>query len=220
MNFEGFFNDYQDKQLGIVALINNQLVSSTENAGKVESYGIDLETTWVTPLEGLVLSLNVGWLEADFIEFLRFVDSDPGAPFVPVQIDVADDNRLGYSPKWTVQPRLSYELPIGEYGSIAFATDLSYRTKSFTDSPMPIINTGTGLVRTPDVLTPTRVQKAHAMWGAAITYRTPDEHWRVGVEVRNLTDQRVQVNSFEVGPIVSAGFTLPRTYLFSASYEY
>jgi outer membrane receptor protein involved in Fe transport len=76
------------------------------------------------------------------------------------------------------------------------------------------------LVRTPDVLTPSRIQKKHALWGAGLTYRTPDEHWRLGIEVRNITDERVQVNSFEVGPIVAAGYTLPRTWALTASYDF
>jgi iron complex outermembrane receptor protein len=223
VNAEGFYNDYTDKQLGVIRLDPNtgSLLSTTENAGVVHSYGIDLETMWLTPLEGLTLALNFGWLEADFIKFLRDADADAVTPGIqPVTIDVADDNRLGYSPKWTVQPRALYELDLGGIGSLTFSTDVSWRSRSFTDSPMPLFNVGAGLVRTPDALTPFRIQKAHTLWNASVAWRSGDGNWRVALEGKNLLDRRVQVNSFEVGPIVAAGFNPPRMWIVSAGYDY
>jgi outer membrane receptor protein involved in Fe transport len=66
-----FFQDYSDKQVSVrvVDPITNLTARKTENAGSAEVWGVELETTWFTPVEGLFFTAGYTWLDTEYVKF-------------------------------------------------------------------------------------------------------------------------------------------------------
>lgn len=199
INSEIFFNDYQDKQLATIGLSNGELVEAVDNVGEMESSGIEMELTWLPPVDGLMFGLNVGYLDVDLKEFAS------------AEGDKADTTAIGFSPDWTVQSRLSYEFDLSDWGSLMLGTDVSYRTSSYTNSPIDLTN---------EAAAEAQVQKEHAIWNAIAAFRSADQHWRVALEGKNLEDKRVITNTFDLTLFQTAGYNMPRTWAVTVGYEF
>lgn len=198
LNGELFFNDYTDKQLSTIVLAGGQLAETVGNVGELESSGVELELTWLPPVDGLVLGMNVGYLDTD----IKSYKSGEG--------DLADTTAIGFSPDWTVQGRVSYEFDLAETGTVTLGTDVSYRTESYTNSPIDLSSN----------FAESQIQEEHAIWNAVAAFRSADQHWRVALEGKNLEDKRVLTNSFVVGPFATGGYNMPRTWAVSLGYEF
>jgi iron complex outermembrane receptor protein len=204
-NTELFYNDYTDKQLSTVFLIDNSLGKVTKNAGQVHTYGVDMDLAWVTPLKGLRAGLTAGYLKTKVQHYFD-IDANTGQ-----LIDRAPNTRLGFSPEWTGAVNLSYTMPLAAVGELTFAGNVAYRSMSYTDSPIDLTSTAASL----------EVQRAHATENAGITYRTSDERWHVALEGRNLSDKRVITNSFNAGVGTVIGqYNDPRTWSLSVGYNF
>ncbi|WP_075998724.1 TonB-dependent receptor [Pseudohalioglobus lutimaris] len=201
VNAEAFFNDYQDKQLATLSLSldSADLVESVGNVGELESSGVEVELTWLPEVDGLALGLNVGYLDVDVKEYA----SEEG--------DRADTTGIGFSPDWTVQARVAYDFDLADLGSLMIGTDVSYRSESFTNSPIDLTNTAAAEAQ---------IQDEHAIWNAIAAFRSADGHWRVAVEGKNLEDKRVITNSYDLTLFQTAGYNMPRTWAVSVGYEF
>jgi iron complex outermembrane receptor protein len=202
LNGEIFYNDYQDKQLATIGLVGGDLAQVTDNVGELETSGAEVELTWLPAVDGLLVGLNVGYLDSDVKEFL--VATEGGT------VDISDDVAMGFAPEWTVQARVNYDFDIGSAGSLMFGTDVSYRTESYTALT----------VNTSSPAADAQVQDEHAIWNAIAAWRSPNQNWRVAVEGKNLTDERVQVNTFDLDVFITTGWNLPRTWAVTVGYEF
>ena len=203
LNTEFFYNDYKDKQLATIVLEGSDLTRLTSNVGKVTQWGGEFEMTWLTPLEGLLLNFNVGYLDSDVDEFKSFDDDGN-------RIDLADTTELGYSPEWTGQVRATYDFSLGSVGGLTASTDVSYQDDMYTNSPIDTTNP----IKT------AQQADAYYLWNASLAWRSNDEAWRVAVEGKNLNDEREIVNSFDIGIVASAGYNPPRTWAVSVGYSF
>jgi len=72
-----FFQDYTDKQVSvrITDPITNLTARKTENAGSAEVWGLELESTWFTPIDGLMFTAAYTWLDTEYIEFDEITSS-------------------------------------------------------------------------------------------------------------------------------------------------
>lgn len=208
LNTEAFYNDYTDKQLQYLANVDNNVTTLFTNAGKVTTQGIETEISWLTPVSGLQFDINIGYLDAKIDKFDRYGRGD-----------VASQSELGFSPRWTVQPRVSYTMDANGLGDLMFAADASYRSRSYTNSP----------VNRDDAIDSQQVQPEHVIYNANIVFNTADNHWRFALEGRNLTNRRVLTNTFNLdlglNPASTSTFVLgsyndPKTWAFSAAYKY
>ncbi len=197
-NGEIFFNDYQDKQLATIGLVDGNLEEFVDNVGELETSGAELELTWLPALEGMTLGLNVGYLDVDVKKF----DSAEG--------DLADTTAIGFSPDWTVQGRVSYDFDLSDWGTMMVGADVSYRTESYTNSPIDLTSPAAEA----------QIQEEHAIWNAIASFRSADGHWRVAVEGKNLEDKRVITNTFDLTLFQTAGYNMPRTWAVSVGYEF
>ena len=202
-NTEAFYNNYTNKQLSTEVLVGDTLGRVTRNAGQVRTYGVDSDLAWLTPIERLRLGLTAGFLKTDVVHFYQ--TSDTG-----VVVDTGPTTRLGFSPEWTAALDLSYRVPLGAVGDLTLDGNIYYRSQSYTDSPIDTTSVAASL----------EVQKANAISNASITYRTPDQHWHVALEVLNLSDKRVLTNTFnaDVGSIIGQ-YNDPRTWSLSVGYN-
>jgi iron complex outermembrane receptor protein len=208
LNTEAFYNDYTDKQLQYLANVSGNITTLYTNAGKVNTRGIETEISWLTPVDGLQFDLNIGYLDAQIDKFDRFGIGD-----------VASHSELGFSPQWTVQPRVSYDMAVGDLGDVMLAADASYRSRSYTNSPVDIA----------DATDRQQVQSENIIYNANIALTTADDHWRFALEGRNLSNRRVLTNTFNLNlgldPSHTSTFVLgsyndPRTWALSARYKF
>jgi len=204
-NTEAFYNDYTDKQLSTVEIINNSLGKVTRNAGQVHTYGVDADLAWLTPVRGLRVGLTAGYLQTNVLHYFT-TDANTGAT-----VDVASKTQLGFAPKWTGSVGASYTLPFAGAGDLTFEGNVYYRSKSYTDSPIDTTGFASML----------EVQRANAITNAGITFRTTGDRWHVAMEGRNLSDKRVVTNSFNagVGSVVGQ-YNDPRTWSLSVGFNF
>lgn len=206
INAEGFFNDYSEKQLRSIILTDAQrLLQVIDNVGEVESVGADMEILWLPPLEGLSLNLNVGWLDSDIKEFVEVQDQATG----PVEVNIADTRALGYAPKWNVQARAQYSLALDGAGSLTVGADMAYRSKMHTNSPIDVTD--------PFLLM--SQAEANTTWNAFLTYRSENERWRLTLEGKNLSDERVLEHTFQVSNFILGGYSRGRTWGLTFAYD-
>lgn len=204
INTELFYNEYEDKQLGSIQLLDSgDLEQIISNVGKVTQYGGEFEVTYLPPVEGLMINFNIGYLDSDVDEFKTF--DDDGNP-----IDAKNTTELGYSPEWTGQLRATYDISLGDLGYLTLGSDVSYQDEMYTNSP----------IDTTDPIKTAQVSDDHYIWNAVAAFRTNDERWRVAIEGKNLNDERVIVNTFDIGVVASAGYNAPRTWALSVGYEF
>jgi iron complex outermembrane receptor protein len=210
LNGEIFYNDYQDKQLRTTLIDENAaLIQTLDNVGKMESTGVEAEMTWLLPVEGLAVDINVGYLDYDVNQYLNAVE-DPATGEAMV-VNVADTTALGFSPEWTGQARVSYSFDTGNSGSMYLSADVAYRDEMYTDSPI-------------DLTVPIKenaLSDSLTTYNAVVAWTTQDQHWRVALEGKNLTDERELVNSYNAVPFfLNGGYNRERTWALSVAYTY
>ncbi|MEP5764001.1 MAG: TonB-dependent receptor [Halieaceae bacterium] len=204
VNAEAFYNDYTDKQLSAIQLLpSGDLQEITSNVGEVTGQGAELEVTWLPPVEGLSFNFNLGYLDND-VDSFSSKDDDGN------KIDLSNTTELGYSPEWTGQLRASYEFPLANYGDVIIGTDVSYQDEMYTSSP----------IDTTDPLQQAQQADDHYIWNAMVAFTTSDDRWRIAVEGKNLNDERVLVNTFDIGIVATGGYNPPRTWAASVGYRF
>lgn len=198
LNGEAFYSEYDDKQLQTIVLTTGDIIAQVGNVGTVETAGVELEMVWLPPVDGLVLGLNAGYLDADITSY------ESGGE------DIADTTALGFSPKWTAQGRVSYDFDVADLGSVTVGADVSYRDESYTNSPIDLT----------DPLGMAQFQNSYVIWNALAAFTTVDQRWRVALEGKNLADKRVLLNTYKVGPFVTGAYNMPRTWAISVAYQF
>lgn len=211
-NAEWFYNDYQDKLVRVIASnpVNpTQLLQVNENAGSVYTTGVDVDVSWSTPVKGLLVNGSVGYLQSVVDEYNASQWNAAGTGLV--NPDVASHFRMGYAPRWTVNLGPMYTLDLDQ-GSLLFAATAAYRAKSYASSPTDITAGYADSVVVPDNTT----------YNATVAFTTKDDRWRFALEGRNLTDERVLSDAFDIGSNLFAvgAYTDPRTWSLSARYQY
>lgn len=207
LNFEAFYNDYTDKQLNTIKFENNELVQTFLNVGEVTSSGAEVEMFWLTPLDGLMFNLNIGYLNAEIDSYPSVVEEGVNKGD---KIETAGYHELGYAPEWTASARWAYEMPLSSYGTLMLGADVAYRTEMYTNSP---IDTRTAFFTS-------QQSEEHVIWNAIAAFRSNDQRWRIALEAKNLEDRRVLVNTFNVASVITGGYNLPRSVALSVGYSF
>ena len=73
-NFSVFWYDYSDKEEAVVRVIGGIPTNTAINAGQATIYGAELETSLLYGDYGGRIDLNIGWLDAEFDEFVGLDD--------------------------------------------------------------------------------------------------------------------------------------------------
>ncbi|MFK8041797.1 TonB-dependent receptor, partial [Congregibacter sp.] len=107
VNAAAFYMDWTDQQTsqqfsGIDENGDFFIFGAVGNADSAESYGVELSVT-SAPIAGLVMNLNVGWLQAEYEDFTTVID---GAP------RVLDGLTVPNSPEWTVSADAEYSFAL------------------------------------------------------------------------------------------------------------
>ncbi|MEN8722841.1 MAG: TonB-dependent receptor [Alphaproteobacteria bacterium] len=164
------------------------------NAEEATTQGLELESM-IVPVEGLFLSIAAGWIDATY-------DSFKNGPCLAGQgkgCDLSGD-RLNQAPEFNGSVSALYEHDINTVNMLAFiGGDVYYQTEMFL---------------TPD-LDKADSQEAYTQVSARIGLRHPDNLWSFSVIGKNLLDETIKQESFDVPLFAGSHFAAvapPRTF--------
>jgi outer membrane receptor protein involved in Fe transport len=166
LNASVFDQKYTNFQLNTFTGI--QFVVSTIR--KLESKGVEFDTSWATPLRGFSLSGGVTYA---FTNITDFGDSAPlFAPNIATSLDRLN-NRLSFAPLWSGVAAAAYTAPLSS--SLEFRASVSEKYSSS-------YNTGSDL-------DPRKLQGAYGLVNARLGLGSPDGKWTVEVWGANLANK-------------------------------
>ena len=199
-----FYNNYQDFQARVAANGTDaatglpEPVLSVINAGKMSIKGAELEASW-TPLDGLLLDTQIGYLDAKYKVFddAQFVAFGGSRAF----------QTPAFSPKWTLRMGAQYSFGLGSIGGLTIGGQTRYRSRQALAVDNTFINTKTeinGLF-----------QEGYWIEDARIVWENPSKKFAVGLYGYNLTDRVYKTDAQEfssIGNIRTVYFGAPRTF--------
>lgn len=211
LRFNGavFTSDYKDYQARIgdidpTAPFPTPLLKVL-NVGKLRIRGAELEASW-TPIHGLLLDSQIGYLDAVYKEFQddRFPDGSRAFQTPP------------FSPKWTLRFGGQYAFDLGSAGGITIGAQARYKSRT----ALAVDNT---LILYPSFVSPgigttTEVeglfQKGYWVEDARIEWENASKKLAFGLYGYNLTNKAYKTDAQEfssVGNIRTVYYGAPRT---------
>ncbi|MFD1033640.1 TonB-dependent receptor [Sphingomonas hankookensis] len=173
LNMAGYYSRYTDQQVTIqVPNVAGGIASFVDNAGKADIYGLEIEGRMV-PSRNFSAQVSFGYTNADYKEFLTFI----GGGTTPV--DVANQRVFQNTPEFTAA------------ASFTASTDVAAGTLSVT--PEVTLRSDYSLFEIP---TPALDQDGYALVNASANWISGDGRYRLGMALRNLTDQRYRVGGY------------------------
>lgn len=174
VNLTGFYTDYEDKQEDVVFPDPlGATVTVVQNAASATIWGLEAELR-AMPAEGLSIGVNIGYLDAEYDEYL---DSGPildGPNAGELGVIDKSDFLLRRAPKWTLQADINYEYELTSDSSIIFAADYAFKDDySIVANTVTINNPNPGLIN------------AFGLLNASVSYQT--ERYKLSAFGRNLT---------------------------------
>ncbi|MCY4210061.1 MAG: TonB-dependent receptor [Gammaproteobacteria bacterium] len=190
-----FYNDYQDLQLSsFSATSTGGFATVFTNAGKAENWGLEAELL-ANPAPNFLVSLNVGYLEAEYKEFINSANQNVSDALTPIN-----------SPELTGNLGFQYRHPLG-FAYLLLGADISYRSDYFVD-----INNLEALW-----------QDDFTLVNASIGLEAENGKWDVSFGVKNLTDEEYITHGFDLTAFPGVGLAYygqPLTYRFQARYRF
>ena len=164
------------------------VVISNAAGARIRGAEIEIEAL---PLPRLRLSASVGWLDADYRNFVADIDGD----------GIVTDNsnlQLIYAPKWDTRFAVTYEsLPGPRAGSVAITAAVNH----------------TARLETQFFNAPYTDRRALTTIDAGLTWTSRSEAWNVTIWGRNLADEVERMQGVVIGTTLNYELpTLPRTY--------
>jgi iron complex outermembrane receptor protein len=159
------------------------------NAGKSEVYGIEAELVWLAT-ENLRIDLTGAYTKHDYVEFLVDTDGDG------VKEDLSNFT-VPYSPEWQFSIGVTYDMLLGNGGSITFNTTGHYQS----EVELSVFNS-----------LYTQMEERF-LWDANATWRDADERYRVTLYIKNILDERYRTASNSVSILWNmTNYGRPREY--------
>ncbi len=207
INAAYFFSDYTDMQVTVQRAVDDNFVARILNAGQAEIQGLELETTYAASSD-LTLTLGMGYIDAEFVEFIT-ADPQTGA-----LVDVSDTLDISNTPDWSINAGLNYTYS-ADIGDFVLTANAAYRgaTQIF-EAPSPLDEGGYTLVN------------------LGINYYHKDGHWSGSLQAKNLFDKQVRIagycfangqcpsDSLGLDENVIGYYNDPRTVALTVKYEF
>ncbi len=150
---------------------------STLNAGELTTRGVDLEMGWRTPIDGLSLSANIAYLDADFSD-----------TFVTQSGDDLDGRGAARAPEWSGNIAFDWMIPLGDSLEIGLGGNAIYSGSYFTNE---------------DTLNDFR-QDSYIALDARASIGDADGRWKIALVGTNITDE-IWANTTGGRPFLPAG---------------
>ena len=186
-NVTAYSFGYEDLQL---SKFDGQTLSfSLFNAGKASVDGLEVETLWVTPVEGLTLTANLAWGNSEFDEFIApcwagqtiamGCSSEPS----PITGNFLGSDRAGENLPFASD--LSATLGVNYVAQVSDNWNLAFNlTASFKDNYNPI----------PGLPPEDGLQDSFWWVNAGVSVYSSDDRWELFVRGVNLTDEVYRVS--------------------------
>ena len=203
LNGSIFTTSYKDFQARVSGVDDDPVTGlptpklSVLNAGKLRIRGAELEAAW-TPVTGLLLDSQIGYLDAEYKEFddVRFTAFGGSRAF----------QTPAFAPKWTARFGAQYAFDLGNAGGITIGAQTRYKSRTALAVDNTLVNSRTEI----DGL----FQKGYWVHDARIVYETEDKHFALGLYGNNLSDRAYKTDAQEfssVGNIRTVYYGAPRT---------
>lgn len=190
-----FLNDYQDLQLSsFSATPTGGFATVFTNAGAAENWGFEAELL-ANPAPNLLLSFAIGYLNAEYREFINAANEDVSGDLTPINAPDLTGN-LGFE----------YTYSLGRV-SLLLAADMSYRSDYFVD-----INNIAALQ-----------QDNFTLFNASATLESEDERWSVSLRLKNMLDEEYITHGFDLTAFPGVGLAYygqPRSYRIQVRYRF
>ena len=178
---------YEDLQL---SKFDGQTLSfSLFNAGKASVDGLEVETLWVTPVEGLTLTANLAWANSEFDEFVapcwagQTIAMGCGSEPSPITGNFLGSDRAGdnlpFASDLSATLGVNYVTQVSDNWNLAFNL-----TASFKDDYNPI----------PGWPPEDGLQDSFWWVNAGVSLYSSDDRWELFFRGVNLTDEVFRVS--------------------------
>ncbi|OJY61825.1 MAG: TonB-dependent receptor [Sphingobium sp. 66-54] len=216
LNAEAFYWDYKDKQVTHIGpILPGGFNLITENAGKAEIYGAEIEAVW-QPTETDTLTANVQYLHSKYKNFAYTQTTETGppqtaCPVTPIAGQAAvivdcSGRPVPLSPKWTA--------------------NISYRHSFLFDSGAKLdAQVGTRIESfywVAEEYLPGERQKSAMVSNASLTWHAPQDSFSLGAWIDNIEDRTVKSLAF-AQPVIGQPVVIlrpPRTYGVRAGFKF
>jgi len=194
LNFTVFDMDYTDMQLTVQTAQPAPIFFSSDvvNAGTAEIKGAELEVL-AQLSEGLSATLAVGHMNAELIEVIS------------AGVDVSATWEMLNAPNWTGQLGFSYDMDLGDAGSLVLNTAASYR-----DASRNFNNTTCSCDQ----------DKSYTLVDIGANWYSAEGNWSASLYVKNLGDEEYKTGGYNLGSGELAFYGAPRTMTARVSYEF
>jgi iron complex outermembrane receptor protein len=194
LNFTVFEMDYTDMQLTVQTAQPAPVFFSSDvvNAGTADINGAELEVL-AQVSEGLSVNVALGYMNAELVEVIS------GG------VDVSDTWEMLNAPNWTGHVGLSYDMDLGEMGSLVFNSAASYRGASRNFN---------------NVICSCDQDESYTLLDIGANWYASTGNWSGSLYVKNLEDKSYKTGGYNLGSGELAFYGSPRTVTASLSYEF
>ena len=198
-----FYSAYEDQQITsqvVATLPATGIASIVDNVGSSTIYGAEFEATAFLT-DNLTAFLSYGYLHAEFDEFITFVTGSP--------VDISDTRVFQNSPEHTLFLGATWTQPDVFGGDLSVTPSISYRSDyHLFEAADPILD-----------------QDAYTLVDLAAVWDSPNGHFSVGFNGRNLTDETYRVGGYSFpgatfNNSISAFYGPPRTFSVTLTARY
>lgn len=200
----------------------------TDNAAGARLRGLELEVT-ALPFEGFTLVASAGYLDAKYTDYCEDLNgaspNDPSlVPCGPAQGAVQPVDLTGLllnrAPKWNTRLSGTYDIPIGDAGTLSLNAEWIYTGRQLTTQAGFPMGLTTGILNYDgSVVSPMR--RATNIVNASISWSDADDRYRVSVFGKNLTNEvYIQRTSTIEGVWNFITLNAPRTYGMEVTYNF
>jgi len=205
-----FHSSYKDFQARVSDSDNSTVpptpLLSVLNAGKLRIRGAELEAAW-TPLDGLLLDTQVGYLDAEYKEFddARFTAFGGSRAF----------QTPAFAPKWTLRFGGQYGFDLGSSGGLTLGAQTRYKSRTALAVDNTLNNSATQIEGL--------FQDGYWLHDARIVFEVPGKKVAVGLYGSNLSNKAYKTDGQEfssVGNIRTVYYGAPRTYSLRLTVRY
>lgn len=156
------FEDLQVQQFDGVAV-----QFATFNAGELTTYGLDVDWTWLTPVNGLTLNGSMGYLSSEFTD-----------DFFTVGGDNLNGRDAALAPEFSGNVAIDYFRPVSDGLALSFGANLQYAGDQFTGNSNFQVS-----------------QDSFATVDGYVSLGAPDGSWELSLFATNIADKQIITNS-------------------------
>ncbi|WP_086606622.1 TonB-dependent receptor [Erythrobacter donghaensis] len=165
-NATAYYYVFDDLQVQNFNAVTIQFVTS--NAGELTTKGVDIETGWRTPIDGLNLTANLSYLDAQYTDDFE----QPGG-------DQLNGRRASQSPEWSGNIAADWTVPLSDNLELFLSGNAAYNDGYITD----------------EFTLNDYVQPSFWLLDANVSIGHPDGKWKLSLVAQNLTDKIFVITS-------------------------